>query len=264
MSRRLATGGVARAHGRFRSVFAEHFVEVTGRYATDLIAQRIQQTGLVTVSGMTDVADIAGFAARVMDQGEYQGTGPRGLHEVRDSGQHVHRADATERTRSAMDLHTYGAALAKPPHLALVVCLRADVDGGESLLADGEAVFYDLAGERPEAAHALSLPDAAHFGTGEQAVRAQVFQARTGQRRSVRLRQDGLIHWSKRSQPHLPALRSALDRHRHVIDLSPGQGYLIDNHRWLHGRTRFSGDRLFFRAEGEARFASSFPEGSNQ
>ncbi len=32
-----------------------------------------------------------------------------------------------------------------------------------------------------------------------------------------------------------------------AVRLEPGQGYLVDNHWWLHGRTRFEGPREIIR-----------------
>ena len=44
-----------------------------------------------------------------------------------------------------------------------------------------------------------------------------------------------------------------ITRHQSRLLLAPGQGYLLDNHRWLHVRNQFTGDRSYLRALGEPR-----------
>lgn len=55
-------------------------------------------------------------------------------------------------------------------------------------------------------------------------------------------------------QPHLPDLKAAALRYQQSLPLKPGQGYLLDNERWLHARTAFVGDRVHWRALGNPRF----------
>ncbi|MFC4517788.1 TauD/TfdA family dioxygenase [Streptomyces ehimensis] len=221
--------------------------------AAAVVSDRLWRTGLVTVSGLTDAEAVADLASQVMDTSAYGGFGPYGLHAVCDTRRHAHRVDGAVLTRAPVDLHTCGAALPQPPRLVLLACAQEGLAGGETLLADSRAVFDDLAREHPEAAHALSLPGAAFFGRGEDAFAAPVLEAVTEERRMVRLRQDGLIRWPKDIQRHVPALRAGLARHRQETRLRPGEGLIMDNSRWLHGRTGFTGDRLFYRAEGNPR-----------
>ncbi|MET8247782.1 hypothetical protein ABZV31_27265 [Streptomyces sp. NPDC005202] len=61
------------------------------------------------------------------------------------------------------------------------------------------------------------------------------------------------------SSPTCPLLRSAITASQRRLTLRTGQGYLLDNHRWLHARTRFTGDRRLLHALGEPRFA--LPDG---
>ncbi|UQI45904.1 TauD/TfdA family dioxygenase [Streptomyces sp. HU2014] len=262
----VRAGAPAAVNGRRRStrLFESLLVNVWGEDAAGVIADRLWRVGLVTVSGLTTAEAVADFAARVMDTSAYDEGGLFGLHGIRDTRQHTHRVDGAVLTRGPVDLHTCGAALPEPPRLVLVVCFRKASRGGETLLADGRAVFDDLLREQPDAAHALSLPGAASFGRGADAFAAPVFQILAGKRRVVRLRQDGLIRWPEHTQPYVPALRARLARHQRVIKLRPGEGYLLDNSRWLHGRGPFAGNRIFHRAEGSPLIpmdSDAWPEG---
>ncbi len=98
----------------------------------------------------------------------------------------------------------------------------------------------------------FTQPRTAYFGAG--AVHAsQVFTVRADGRVSVRLRQDGLARWNPIVHPCLPSLRRAITGCQRRLRLQPGQGYLLDNHRWLHARTQLAGKRLCLRALGEPR-----------
>lgn len=136
----------------------------------------------------------------------------------------------------------------------LLACQRQADRGGESLLADGRTVHAELSTRWHEAAVMLSRPRTAFFGAGDGHC-TQVFTVHPGGRVTLRLRQDELARWSPLAAPHLPCLGEAIARHQFRLALAPGQGYLLDNHRWLHARTQFTGDRCYLRALGELRSA---------
>ncbi len=152
-----------------------------------------------------------------------------------------------------MAAHTESAGLPAPPRLMLLACLRPAPEGGECLLADGRAVYGRLSQRFPEAALRLGLPRTAYFGAGDGHA-TQVFTRHADERVSVRLRQDALACFNPTVQPHLPHLRAAIAASQRSMSLEIGQGYLIDNHRWLHARRLFAGERLCLRALGDARF----------
>ncbi|MFI5685291.1 TauD/TfdA family dioxygenase [Streptomyces sp. NPDC051636] len=136
--------------------------------------------------------------------------------------------------------------------MRVLFCLRPAAEGGEVLLADGRDVLASLVTEAREAAILLAKARTAYFGAGA-GYPSQVFTVHVDGRIPVRLRQDGLARWSPLVPPHLPALRRAIAGCQLRFRLEPGQGYLLDNHRWLHARTRFTGHRLCLRALGEPR-----------
>ncbi|MGK5543539.1 TauD/TfdA family dioxygenase [Streptomyces sp. URMC 127] len=232
-------------------LFKAHLVTGWDGDGLKVIVEQLERTGLVTLTGLTTAQDVADFAAQVMDTSPYPGAGPYGLHGICDTREHAHRIDGAVLTRGPVDLHTCGATLRWSPRLVLLACAQKARTGGEVLLADGRALNVDLLRSRPDAAQALSLPRAAYFGSGTQAFFAPVFKIRAGRLSAVRLRQDGFLRWPEHTQPYVPVLRSLLARHQQAISLRSGEAVLLDNARWLHGRTGFTGNRLFYRAEGQ-------------
>ncbi|WUH97686.1 TauD/TfdA family dioxygenase [Spirillospora sp. NBC_00431] len=224
----------------------------------EVIEQRLQRTGLIVLEGLTSRAAVLDLASRVMTITPHRDSDIDGLTTLRDTGRHEQRAGYAGFTGTELAPHTERSGIPVPPRLMLLVCGRPAGQGGECLLTDGRSVYDGLFINHWKAAHALSQPRTAFFGGGVGAGSGhpgQVFAARPDGRVSVRLRLDGLARWSPLVQPYLGALRAAAVAHQLRLRLAVGQGYLLDNTRWLHARAAFTGDRLCWRALGEPTFS---------
>lgn len=224
----------------------------------EVIEQRLRRTGLVVLDGLNSRGAVLGLASRIMTIAPHRDSDIDGLTTLRDTGRHGQRAGYAGFTGTELAPHTERSGTPAPPRLMLLVCGRPAGQGGECLLTDGRSVHGELVVNHSKAAHALSQPRTAFFGGGEGADGghlAQVFTARPDGRVSVRLRLDGLARWSPLVQPYLGALRAAAVAHQLSLRLATGQGYLLDNTRWLHARAAFTGDRLCWRALGEPTFS---------
>ena len=149
-------------------------------------------------------------------------------------------------SRRQLTPHTDGTALTRPPTLVMLVCAQPAPSGGEALLVDGRAVHAALQEHAPEAAGPLTRPDAARFGSSPGRL-SPVFELAPTGRVVVRFRDDDLAVFSPRTHAALPVLRRLIADHTIVLPLKAGQGYLVQNGWWLHGRTRFDGQRLAWR-----------------
>ncbi|ATL82949.1 TauD/TfdA family dioxygenase [Streptomyces malaysiensis] len=238
--------------------FSGHYVNIRAPRASDTIAAQLRETGLVTVDGLHSRQNILALASRLMAVTPHPHGAPDGLTLIRDTGSHSRRAGFAGLGSGDLQAHTERSGIPRPPRLMLLVCRRPAPAGGDVLLADGRDVHTRLVHSCRAAAIAFSQPRTAYFGSGTGHA-TQVITTHADGRISIRLRQDGLARWSPHAQPYLPRLRAAITDSQHRITLQAGQGYLLDNHRWLHARTRFSGDRQFLRALGEPHF--SLPEG---
>ncbi|MGW5384154.1 TauD/TfdA family dioxygenase [Nocardia sp. NPDC003963] len=146
----------------------------------------------------------------------------------------------------ALAPHTDRSGVIDPPVLLLVVCERRAASGGECIAIDGQRVYTDLAATAPEAVEVLSQPRTALFG-GAAGYLGSVFEHASGGRVRVRYRRDGLAQYSPQVTRWLPQLEEVIDRHTVRFSLDPGEGYVLHNHWWLHGRSAFTGDRVMYR-----------------
>ncbi|WP_328952919.1 TauD/TfdA family dioxygenase [Kitasatospora purpeofusca] len=221
----------------------------------------LRERGLVQLRGLGGRSDVLDTAVLLMSEPwQHRDADPDGLTVIRDTGQHDGRAGFAGLGRGDLELHTECAQLPRPPRLMVLACVRAAEDGGESLVVDGKAVLAELAASRPAALEALSAPRAAYFG-GSDGQFAPVLEHLRGGQWRLRLRQDELARFSPEAQAHFPALRRAVEHHTSRMRLACGQALVLDNHRVLHGRTRFTGERLLLRALGWPRPALGMEAG---
>ncbi|MEV4506070.1 TauD/TfdA family dioxygenase [Streptomyces klenkii] len=229
--------------------FTRHYVDLAQPGAAQIVAGRMGAAGLVTFSGLNTREDVRGFARRVKRIVQHRDSGRDGLTAILNTGRHDERPGFAGLTNNELSLHTEGTALPSPPRLVLLVCTQPAVRGGQALLVDGRTLYAELAERHPDAVAVLSGPRAGFFGPST-GIFAPALARHEGGRVSVRYRQDSLVRWNPLAQMHLHAFRMAAERNQQMLALEAGQGYLIDNHRWLHARTAFEGARRCYRALG--------------
>ncbi|MEV6404300.1 TauD/TfdA family dioxygenase [Streptomyces bobili] len=212
----------------------------------------MHSTGLALLEQLATRRDVLDAAAHVMHITPHRDSDPDGLTVIQDTGRHAGREGFAGLSNGEVLPHTERSSLAAPPRLMMLVCARPAATGGQCLLADGHAVYADLAEHHPDALAALSEPRSAFFGGGDGHL-GSVFTPRADGRPLIRLRWDSLARFSPLAQPYLPVLRAAITRHQRTLTLAAGQGYVLDNTRWLHARSAFTGPRLCYRALGEPK-----------
>eukprot|EP00873_Tetraselmis_striata_P026110 jgi/Tetstr1/446374/TSEL_033916.t1 len=112
-------------------------------------------------------------------------------------------------SREHLPPHTDASAMEFPPDLLLNVCATPAARGGEALLVDMRAVL------------------------------ARALQLHPGMTTACFLTPPVLAEAT--------ALLGLVDAMTVQLHLKRGQGYIVDNHWWLHGRTRFDGPREVIR-----------------
>ncbi|WP_345124540.1 TauD/TfdA family dioxygenase, partial [Streptomyces chiangmaiensis] len=133
------------------------------------------------------------------------------------------------------------------PRYITLWCERNEGTGGECSMADGERVVEDLQQTSPWAIEALAKPNAAIYRSGREQYSGPVISQDPTGRWQFRLRLDSNGFFSAETLHAVSRLREAIALRTFTFALSPGQGYIIDNWRYLHGRLTFSGERVMLR-----------------
>jgi Taurine catabolism dioxygenase TauD, TfdA family len=149
-------------------------------------------------------------------------------------------------TRSALTPHTDRSQSAHPPALLCFLVESGPASGGESVLIDAKRICGTVAPAQLDVVQrALWLDDPT---TG---FRQPLLSLDNGLL-IVRYRNDRVAA-PQSSSPGAAALLAEFERAQDPIlrrTLRPGEGYLIHNHRILHGRTGFDGSRTGARCLG--------------
>ena len=212
------------------------------------VVTQLRDHGLVTFSGIQDRTALLAAAARLLAIRPNRDAAADGVTLITAAGDAVAPGYAAF-TDKELTPHTDGSSLTIPPGLVMLACLQPAA-GGETCVADGARVLRALAGRCPAAFQALSTPRSAFFGTADGYLGAICEEAGPGRLR-VRLRLDGLARFSPEVSDILPILRAVIAENQETFQLRSGQGLLLNNTRWLHGRQRFVGQRVMLRILGD-------------
>lgn len=229
-------------------IFHAHHADILDPAQQPRVIALLREHGLVTFTGIPDRTTLARAARRLMSIRPHRDAGPDGVTVITDT----QTTDPGYAAFSDAELtpHTDGTSLPDSPGLLLLTCQRPASQGGNTLLADAARITATLAGQHPDALRALSAPRAAYFGTAGGYLGPVCEPAGPGRAR-IRLRLDDLAMFSADATPIIPLLRAVITQHMHTIQLRTGQGLLVSNTRWLHGRDRYTGPRVMLRILGD-------------
>lgn len=141
--------------------------------------------------------------------------------------------------------HTDRSGWDVPPRFLMSLLKSASETGGESLLVDGHRVLKAIREQDQHLYRLITSPKYASFRADDGTfVPRPVFDESEG---LLRFRFDDGIQLSASMVSALPKLQDTIFQNAFAVALKAGQGYIVDNHRFLHGRTLFSGSRELLR-----------------
>ena len=168
-----------------------------------VITSDLRSAGVSLIVGMKKRCDLLNLASALATVIPHRDSDPDGVTAIEDRG--ASEAALVGFTRSALPLHTDRSSAPEPPALLITVCARTGASGGQSLLADGAAVYQELAATAPESLEVLCTPRSAMFG-GADGHLGSVFTRRPDGLVTVRFRLDALARFGPAVAPHLPVL----------------------------------------------------------
>ncbi len=223
------------------------------------VVEALRDRGIVTFAGIADRTQLTRFASAFMISRGHRDADADHVTGIRPDEDLVQRAAGVGFSRAAVRPHTEGSSLPNPPHLLALACVSPAPIGGTTVVIDGAAVYRHLQTHDPQAAETLSQPEAVRFGAG--ALPAATFELLARDHVAMRYRADDLVEVASDARRAWESLREALLEHQIRFKLCAGQGLVLDNTRWLHGRAAFEGDRLFNRVVGDPRSEARLPIG---
>jgi alpha-ketoglutarate-dependent taurine dioxygenase len=140
-------------------------------------------------------------------------------------------------------LHTDRTSDLIPPDFIIVMCSQVSVTGGACKLADTRSILDFIKENYPEAHDVLHN---VYCVFGETLTRSPVVSTNHGHT-IVRFRYDSLGFYPPATWDAIRIFRQTVEADAQTFSLVPGQMYIADNHRVLHGRTAYVGKRRMMR-----------------
>ncbi|KAJ7864918.1 hypothetical protein B0H13DRAFT_1898874 [Mycena leptocephala] len=141
--------------------------------------------------------------------------------------------------------HTDRSGWDLPPRVLITTLKIQAISGGHSMLVDGQALLIHLRLNEPFIYGLITSPKYSSFRSDDGTFTPRpIFDEAKG---ILRLRFDDGVQLSATLIENWAKFRDAIYAHSFAIALSQGQSYLVDNHRFLHGRTSFTGQRELLR-----------------
>ena len=228
--------------------FRDYYTDIHASGWQRHAAAQLHERGLVTFSGITDCTGLMDIARQLMAIRPHRDAGPDGVTVITRTQDES--SGYTGFTDAELIPHTDGSAVPTPPGLLLLACQQAADQGGSTRVVDGACAISELAKQHPASLGPLSAPQAAFFGTAGAYLGAPLEPAGPGRMR-IRLRLDDLAWFSAQAAEAIPLLRTAITAHTQTFLLREGEGLLLSNTRWLHGRDNFVGHRSMLRILGD-------------
>jgi alpha-ketoglutarate-dependent taurine dioxygenase len=233
------------------NTFARYYVDLRARDWRAALVDRLANHGLVTFDRIADRNDALALMRSVATVVHHRDSEPDGVTVLTatEPPAGVRSGFAGFSARELVP-HTEGSSLPGPPTLVMLLCAVPAGEGGATEVIDGREVYDSLAAEAPEVLRELMTPRSALFGTGAGHL-GSVFEPVGRGAACIRFRHDDLARFSPAVTAVLPHLLEVMHARTVRFTLHPGQGYILQNGRWLHGRTGFSGRRQMYRILGE-------------
>lgn len=227
-----------------------------------LINQRIEHDGIFLFAGIKNQRDFQEMFKMIAERQPHPDDDDSGFTRIYPEARLV-SGTLGVRTNQTLGAHTDGSAVVQPPLLVATYLAQPAIRGGDALLLDGHRLVRRFRSANPRAFAILCESDVLMFG--REKLPAPVFSADGGYIK-LRCRSDGLLTpRDQHANAAYLALQTMIDDDAVRVPLIAGSGYIAQNNRWLHGRTRFTGHRLMYRGLGNpldqrvyARIASGF------
>ena len=227
--------------------FATFHLDITGEYAGEQIADALVRDGIITFDAIQSTDELLHLCNSLGAIVNHRDANDAGLTRIVQWPDMQPTDGYQAFTTSHLRLHTDGSGVPNPASLLILWCEQPAEEGGLSLFVDGKQIYQILAKEYPQVLQALTAPNSAIFAGSMAPLYSSVFSKLENGNICIRFRYDNLSYYSASVSTILPTFLEVLNNYTISLTLKKRQGYIIQNGRWLHGRTAFQGKREMYR-----------------
>ncbi|MCK8494901.1 MULTISPECIES: TauD/TfdA family dioxygenase [Spirosoma] len=237
------------------SFFLKHLIDVD-KANEESILDALDKHGIITFNGIFEIDCFLDLCSKIGPLFNHPDADVNGLTQITHKVDGIDRPGVPGLTDKNLVPHTDRATVADPPFYTSLLCIKTAAHGGDTILADGKEIYDVMKNRFPSELSLLEQPDGAIFGRGSHQYSSAIFNSQGSASKYIRFRYDDIAYFSAEIIQALSVFLTLVYQCQHVFKLDNGQGYIVQNGRWLHGRHSFEGDRLMNRALIDSKFGT--------
>lgn len=141
--------------------------------------------------------------------------------------------------------HTDRSSEVSPPDFVMLWCEKPAEQGGDTLLVDGKSLHDKLSFEDEDLFSALTKEKSVIFSSGDNFYHGSILEKKL--KTMIRFRYDELGYFNRKMIKYINKFIEQVEELSIKFKLNSGEGYIVSNTRWLHGREAFIGERKYNR-----------------
>lgn len=150
-------------------------------------------------------------------------------------------------TSSSLFPHTDRSSLDEPPNILALYCKNQSGEGGESTLVDIKDVIEEMSKHSDIENHPIFEMNSAIFDDGKTSHKGSIIEKVKDGSYYLRFRNDEFGYFNSKIFPSIKMFQETVLNKKVTVKLNDGQGFIINNGRFLHGRNEFNGNREMWR-----------------
>lgn len=216
----------------------------------ELIKNSLSNDGIVFFNSVMDMDGFKAYGEKLGDIFCHPNSLKNGVTIVKTTNDENIKRKLGNRGFSSSNLfpHTDRSTMLNPPNLLMFYCNEQSGVGGESILIDSKKIFEDIVKEGDEEFIKFIFKDrVVIFDDNITSYKGNIIEILKDGSFFLRFRNDAFSFFSPKYYAFLNHFYDVIDRHKIVVKLNVGHGYIVNNGRFLHGRMAFDGVREMWR-----------------
>lgn len=211
------------------------------------LREALGSDGCVLVTGVETRADLVHVAETLGTIMVHRDADATGVTDLAVSAERGSSPGFGGFSSAPLELHTDRSTLSTPPNLLILRCeLQSDL-GGELRCVDGRALYFRLRDLAPDVFAWATREDQFVYFDGNAPYTGPIFQLTDTGTIALRFRCDGRGYYRRGDVALLERFLAHAAEIETMVKLKRSEAIVLNNSRWLHGRTRFAGSREMWR-----------------
>ncbi len=215
--------------------------------ATEAIQKTLQTEGACIISSISGEDQYISFCRILGEIYAHRDSASNGITPVSHNQKQEKMPGFSGFSQDSLEFHTDRSTVETPPAFVALYSASPALAGGYSRLVDGAKLCSFLSKQDPDAFAFLTSSHRCIYDDSQFIYRGPLLYSTLNGKYGIRFRCDGNGYYSFNDLPIVARIINCARKFEHSLVLEKDQALIINNERWLHGRTAFQGDRSLLR-----------------